>query len=65
MPSCLAPLPPARGPWARLPPQHVPPGAPAHTLPCCPALQDDDIPGIVRYRTYEVLKEEAANPRLR
>lgn len=28
-------------------------------------LQDDDIPGIVRYHTYEVLKEEVANPRLR
>jgi sulfate adenylyltransferase len=28
-------------------------------------LQDDDIPGVVRYRTYEVLKAEAANPRLR
>ena len=27
--------------------------------------QDDDIPGIVRYRTYEVLKEEVANPKLR
>jgi ATP-sulfurylase len=29
------------------------------------AWQDDDIPGIVRYRTYEVLKKEAANPSLR
>lgn len=28
-------------------------------------LQDDDIPGIVRYRTYEVLKDEVANPKLR
>lgn len=28
-------------------------------------LQDDDIPGIVRFRTYEVLKEEVANPKLR
>ena len=27
--------------------------------------QDDDIPGIVRYQTYEVLKEEVKNPRLR
>ena len=27
--------------------------------------QDDDIPGIVRYRTYEVLKEEVANASLR
>jgi hypothetical protein len=32
-----------------------------------PALhpQDDDISGVVRYRTYEVLKAEANNPRLR
>ena len=38
------------------------------TLICWPrprCLQDDDIPGIVRYRTYEVLKEETSNPRLR
>ena len=28
-------------------------------------LQDDDIPGNVRYLTYEVLKAEANNPRLR
>ena len=27
--------------------------------------QDDDIPGIVRYRTYEVLAAEVDNPRLR
>ncbi|GAB4819847.1 hypothetical protein N2152v2_006893 [Parachlorella kessleri] len=36
--------------------------------PTCGPTQargDDDIPGIVRYRTYEVLKEETANPRLR
>lgn len=33
--------------------------------PTCGPTQDDDIPGIVRYRTYEVLKEEVANPRLR
>ena len=41
---------------------------PADTLPAAkawPAVQDDDIPGIVRYRTYEVLKEEVANPQLR
>ena len=33
----------------------------------CPSCspQDDDISGIVRYRTYEVLKEETNNPRLR
>lgn len=28
-------------------------------------VQDDDIPGDVRFRTYEVLKNEVANPRLR
>ena len=41
--------------------------APTHAmvLPASCGLQDDDIPGIVRYRTYEVLKEETANPRLR
>ncbi|KAL4433897.1 hypothetical protein ABPG75_000338 [Micractinium tetrahymenae] len=33
--------------------------------PTCGPTQDDDIPGIVRYRTYEVLKAEANNPRLR
>ena len=36
---------------------------------CCSiegaGVQDDDIPGIVRYHTYEVLKEEVNNPRLR
>lgn len=39
------------------------------TLSACvaalPPVQDDDIPGIVRYRTYEVLKAETNNPRLR
>jgi sulfate adenylyltransferase len=33
--------------------------------PTCGPTQDDDIPGIVRFRTYEVLKNEVANPRLR
>eukprot|EP00879_Flechtneria_rotunda_P001329 GHRR01001479.1.p1 GENE.GHRR01001479.1~~GHRR01001479.1.p1 ORF type:complete len:469 (+),score=181.84 GHRR01001479.1:189-1595(+) len=33
--------------------------------PTCGPTQDDDIPGVVRYRTYEVLKAEANNPRLR
>ncbi|PNH02112.1 Sulfate adenylyltransferase [Tetrabaena socialis] len=33
--------------------------------PTCGPTQDDDIPGVVRFRTYEVLKEETANPRLR
>lgn len=27
--------------------------------------QDDDIPGIVRFQTYEVLKKEVNNPKLR
>jgi sulfate adenylyltransferase len=31
--------------------------------PTCGPTQADDIPGIVRYKTYEVLKEETANPR--
>eukprot|EP01023_Acetabularia_acetabulum_P033139 TRINITY_DN3101_c0_g2_i1.p1 TRINITY_DN3101_c0_g2~~TRINITY_DN3101_c0_g2_i1.p1 ORF type:complete len:475 (-),score=118.24 TRINITY_DN3101_c0_g2_i1:487-1812(-) len=33
--------------------------------PTCGPTQGDDIPGIVRFRTYEVLKEEVANPQLR
>jgi len=33
--------------------------------PTCGPTQADDIPGIVRYRTYEVLKEETANPRVK
>lgn len=33
--------------------------------PTCGPTQDDDIPGIVRYRTYEVLKEELNNPRIK
>lgn len=32
---------------------------------CGGCTQDDDIPGIVRFRTYEVLKEEVNNPKLR
>lgn len=32
--------------------------------PTCGPTQADDIPGEVRYRTYEVLKEETANPRV-
>merc|ERR1711937_1034377 len=31
--------------------------------PTCGPTQADDIPGTVRYKTYEVLKEETANPR--
>lgn len=30
--------------------------------PTCGPTQADDIPGVVRYKTYEVLKEETANP---
>ncbi|GAX75961.1 hypothetical protein CEUSTIGMA_g3404.t1 [Chlamydomonas eustigma] len=33
--------------------------------PTCGPTQDDDIPGEVRYLTYEVLKAETNNPRLR
>lgn len=33
--------------------------------PTCGPTQDDDIPGIVRYHTYEVLKSEVNNPKLR
>lgn len=33
--------------------------------PTCGPTQDDDIPGNVRFRTYEVLKAETNNPRLR
>eukprot|EP01025_Chloroclados_australasicus_P053602 TRINITY_DN6326_c0_g1_i1.p1 TRINITY_DN6326_c0_g1~~TRINITY_DN6326_c0_g1_i1.p1 ORF type:complete len:490 (-),score=52.56 TRINITY_DN6326_c0_g1_i1:484-1842(-) len=32
--------------------------------PTCGPTQDDDIPGIVRYHTYEVLKAEVNNPRI-
>lgn len=32
--------------------------------PTCGPTQADDIPGTVRYKTYEVLKEETANPRV-
>ena len=33
--------------------------------PTCGPTQADDIPGTVRYKTYEVLKEETANPRVK
>ena len=39
--------------------------ASAPLTPSALAPQDDDIPGITRYHTYEVLKEEVGNPRLR
>ena len=32
--------------------------------PTCGPTQGDDIPGVVRYRTYEVLKEETADPKV-
>jgi sulfate adenylyltransferase len=32
--------------------------------PTCGPTQADDIPGIVRYKTYEVLKEEKADPNI-
>jgi len=33
--------------------------------PTCGPTQGDDIPGIVRYHTYEVLKQELKNPRIK
>jgi sulfate adenylyltransferase len=33
--------------------------------PTCGPTQDDDIPGVVRFHTYQVLEKEVANPRLR
>ncbi len=33
--------------------------------PTCGPTQDDDIPGAIRYQTYEVLRQEVNNPRLR
>jgi sulfate adenylyltransferase len=40
-------------------------GAVCLVHPTCGPTQDDDIPGIVRYHTYEVLAKEVNNPRLR
>lgn len=40
-------------------------GAVCLVHPTCGPTQDDDIPGDVRYRTYEVLATEVANPALR
>lgn len=42
----------------------VGPGAVVLVHPTCGPTQDDDIDGEVRFRTYEVLKEETANPRI-
>ena len=52
-------------------PPPPPPHAPSRSSVAPPpsrrarASQEDDIPGIVRYGTYEVLKKEVANPRVR
>ncbi|KAK3247099.1 alpha tubulin suppressor [Cymbomonas tetramitiformis] len=40
---------------------NVRPGATCLVHPTCGPTQDDDIPGIVRYLTYEVLKAEVGN----
>lgn len=42
--------------------ENVGEGAVCLVHPTCGPTQDDDIPGIVRYHTYEVLKEEVNNP---
>ena len=39
-------------------------GAVCLVHPTCGPTQQDDIPGIVRYKTYEVLKEETNTPRI-
>ena len=44
---------------------NVRPGSVCLVHPTCGPTQDDDIPGIVRYHTYEVLAKEVNNPRLR
>eukprot|EP01041_Mallomonas_annulata_P004538 gene4538-9005_t len=43
----------------------VGPNAVVLVHPTCGPTQPDDIPGNVRYKTYEVLKEEVQNPRIR
>ena len=40
------------------------PGAVVLVHPTCGPTQPDDIPGVVRYKTYEVLKEQVQNPRI-
>eukprot|EP01035_Chromulina_nebulosa_P018411 gene18411-24114_t len=42
----------------------VRPNAVVLVHPTCGPTQPDDIPGIVRYKTYEVLKEQTKNPRI-
>eukprot|EP00775_Hariotina_reticulata_P011401 gene11401-11549_t len=44
---------------------NVRPGAVCLVHPTCGPTQDDDIPGIVRYHTYEVLKQEIEDPAIR
>lgn len=44
---------------------NVRPGSVCLVHPTCGPTQDDDIPGIVRYHTYEVLKAELKNPSIR
>jgi sulfate adenylyltransferase len=42
----------------------VRPNAVVLVHPTCGPTQPDDIPGTVRYKTYEVLKEQTKNPRI-
>jgi sulfate adenylyltransferase len=42
----------------------VKPGSVVLVHPTCGPTQPDDIPGDVRYKTYEVLKEQTNNPRI-
>jgi hypothetical protein len=44
---------------------NVRPGAVCLVHPTCGPTQDDDIPGLVRYHTYEVLKKEIMDPAIR
>ncbi|GFH29962.1 sulfate adenylyltransferase, partial [Haematococcus lacustris] len=44
---------------------NVRPGSVCLVHPTCGPTQDDDIPGIVRFHTYEVLKKELNDPRIR
>ncbi|KAG1664378.1 hypothetical protein FOA52_004711 [Chlamydomonas sp. UWO 241] len=44
---------------------NVRPGAVCLVHPTCGPTQDDDIPGIVRFHTYEVLKDEINNPAIK
>lgn len=44
---------------------NVRPGSVCLVHPTCGPTQDDDIPALVRYHTYEVLKNEIDNPNIR